>query len=145
MFELVTTRREAFAQPWIEDCQWLDRLATQSGKTLLGAEAAQISAVTGWLAGRDDVDPSRIAVVGGREALAAAAIDSRLHVVGDVEHAHGQVLGVDPAAQVHYTAGVVCDESARACFEDVLELAGKNVLGYLRARDRCGAAEAAAY
>lgn len=79
VFELVTARREAFAQPWIEDRQWLDRLATQTGRTLLGAEVAQISSVATYLAGRDDVDPARIAVAGEHEAVAAAAADARLH------------------------------------------------------------------
>ena len=87
VFELVTARREAFAQPWIEDRQWLDRLATQTGRTLLGADAAQVSAVAGFLAGLDDVDPARIAVAGGREAVAAAALDPRLHALAEIDDA----------------------------------------------------------
>jgi cephalosporin-C deacetylase-like acetyl esterase len=125
VFELVTARREAFAQPWIEDRQWLDRLATQTGRTLLGAEAAQVSAVAGWLAGLDDVDPARIAVAGGREAIAAAAIDPRLHVLSDVEPAPlwtlpqdlsiwRQARGFDWPAIAGWTAGLQVNGGAGA-------------------------------
>lgn len=84
VFHLVTARREAFAQPWIEDRQWLDRLATQTGRTLLGAEAAQVNEVAGFLTELADVDASRIAVAGGREAV-SAAIGRGLYRLAEIE------------------------------------------------------------
>jgi cephalosporin-C deacetylase-like acetyl esterase len=85
VFELITAKREPFAQPWIEDRQWLDRLATQTGRTLLGADAAQVSEVAKFLETLDDVDPSRIAVAGGREAVAAAAVNPKLQLLATLD------------------------------------------------------------
>jgi dienelactone hydrolase len=77
------TRRRAFSQPWLEDRQWLMRLAYQTGRHIIGAEVQQVLLAREWLAGRDDV--SRAGVwgkgQGGLTALLAGALDSHLEPV----------------------------------------------------------------
>ena len=65
--------------------EWLWRLATQVGQTLLGAGVRTISALAADLAARWPVDPARVAVVGlgdsGLLALLAAVGDERFRLV----------------------------------------------------------------
>jgi len=65
--------------------EWLWRLATQVGQTLLGADAHLISAVADRLTARWPIDPARMALVGlgagGLPALLAAARDERFRLV----------------------------------------------------------------
>lgn len=74
-------QRRAFCQPWLEDRQWLVRLAYQTGRHLIGGEVLQVLNVAGYLATLPNVDAKRIAVAGsgqgGFTALLAAALDSR--------------------------------------------------------------------
>jgi dienelactone hydrolase len=79
------TQRRAFSQPWLEDRQWLVRLAYQTGRHLTGSEVLQALAVRDWLAARENVDSARIAVAGsgqgGMTALFAGALDERFAAV----------------------------------------------------------------
>lgn len=68
---------------------------------------ADVAAALDWLAGRDEVDPDRIAALGlsmgGEEALAAAGADRRIRAVvaegasgrGGADHAHFGYTGVE--------------------------------------------------
>ncbi|MBM3795933.1 MAG: hypothetical protein FJW31_18175, partial [Acidobacteria bacterium] len=77
------TQRRAFSQPWLEDRQWLMRLAYQTGRHLIGVEAQQVMLARQWLAGRGGV--KRIGVwgkgQGGLTALIAGALDVQLDPV----------------------------------------------------------------
>ena len=65
--------------------EWLWRLATQVGQTLLGADVRAISAIAADLVARWPIDPARVAVVGlgdsGLLALLAAVRDERFRLV----------------------------------------------------------------
>ncbi len=65
--------------------EWLWRLATQIGQTLLGADARAISATAEDLLARWPIDPARVAVIGlgdsGLLALLAAVRDERFRLV----------------------------------------------------------------
>ncbi|HUQ90160.1 MAG TPA: prolyl oligopeptidase family serine peptidase [Bryobacteraceae bacterium] len=76
------TQRRAFSQPWLEDRMWLQRLAYQTGRHIIGAELLQIQSIVTFLQTLTHVDPKRIGIAGsgqgGLTALFAAALDERL-------------------------------------------------------------------
>jgi hypothetical protein len=79
------TERRTFSNPWLEDRQWLVRLAYQTGRHLIGSEVLQVVAAREWLATRENVDGRRIAVAGAGQgamtALFAGALDERFAAV----------------------------------------------------------------
>lgn len=82
------TRRAAFSQPWLEDRQWLVRLAYQTGRHLIGSEVQQVMLAREWLAQRPGV--SRVSVYGagqgGLTALLAGAFDAHFASVSTVRY-----------------------------------------------------------
>ena len=74
------TERRAFSQPWLEDRQWLMRLAYQTGRHLIGIEAQQVMLARQWLAARSGV--TQVGVwgrgQGGLTALVAGVLDTKL-------------------------------------------------------------------
>ncbi len=85
VFAPFLVQRRTFCQPWLEDRQWLMRLAYQTGRHLIGGEVLQVLNVGQYLAGLPNVDSKRIGLAGtgqgGFTALLAAALDSRFAAV----------------------------------------------------------------
>jgi len=73
--------RRALGQPWIDDRQFLFRLACQTGRHIIGSEVMQVLSAADFLAARPSVDTARISLAGrGQGALTArlaAAADPR--------------------------------------------------------------------
>lgn len=74
------TQRRAFSQPWLEDRQWLMRLAYQTGRHIIGAEVQQVLLAREWLAARENVGSVGVwgKGQGGMTALLAGALEPRL-------------------------------------------------------------------
>jgi dienelactone hydrolase len=78
------TQRRAFSQVWLEDRQWLMRLAYQTGRHIIGSEVQQILAAADWLRTRPNVEGG--ITIGGlgdgaQLAMLAAALDNRFDAV----------------------------------------------------------------
>jgi dienelactone hydrolase len=69
----------------VTDRARLDRLATLMGRSLIGLELCNLRSLVDWLLTRPEVDGDRIGVYGisqgGRTALFAAAIDTRIRAI----------------------------------------------------------------
>jgi len=78
------TQRRVFSQPWINDRSWLNRMAYQTARHLIGAEVGQTLAALDVLCTRPEVDRERLGLAGydqgGLTALYAAALDERARV-----------------------------------------------------------------
>ncbi len=81
----IFVQRRKFAQPWLEDRQWLMRLAYQTGRHIIGAEVQQVLSAADFLASLANVDPKHVSLLGEGQgaltALLAAALDKRFHRV----------------------------------------------------------------
>lgn len=77
------TGRRAFSQPWLEDRQWLMRLAYQTGRHIIGSEVQQVILARQWLAQWPDV--ASVSVwgegQGGMTALLAGILDPQFESV----------------------------------------------------------------
>lgn len=86
------TQRRAFGQVWLEDRQWLMRLAYQTGRHVIGSEVQQVLAAADWLRSRPNVD-GRMWVAGigqgAQTAMLAAALDNRFDAVFTRDNAKG--------------------------------------------------------
>jgi dienelactone hydrolase len=81
----IFVERGKFGQPWLEDRQWLMRLAYQTGRHIVGAEVLQVLSAADFLSSLPNVDPKRIVLAGDGQgaltALLARALDNRFHSV----------------------------------------------------------------
>jgi dienelactone hydrolase len=79
------TQRRTFSNPWLEDRQWLVRLAYQTGRHLIGTEVLQVMAAREWLSMRENIDAGKIAVAGfgqgAMTSLFAGALEERFAAV----------------------------------------------------------------
>ena len=75
----IFTRREALAQPYLDDRQWLFRLATQTGHHLLGAEVVELTSAANYLQSIHPATPITLIGIGDGSLAAklAATIDTR--------------------------------------------------------------------
>jgi len=84
-FAPVFVRRRSFGQVWLEDRQWLMRLAYQTGRHIIGSEVLQASSAADFLLTRANVDRARLTIAGhgqgGLTATFAAALDDRFTAV----------------------------------------------------------------
>jgi dienelactone hydrolase len=84
VFVPLFTPRRTFSQVWLEDRDWLKRLAYQTGRHIVGSEVQQVIAAADWLRTLPNVDgPMYVGGVGqgGMTAILAAALDSRFTAV----------------------------------------------------------------
>ena len=85
VFVPLFTQRRAFSQVWLEDRDWLKRLAYQTGRHIVGSEVQQVLAAADWMRTLPNVDAESIYLAGtgqgGLTAIFAAALDERFRGV----------------------------------------------------------------
>ena len=82
VFAPLFTERRKFSQPWLDDREWLFRLAYQTGRHIIGTEVQQVISAVDMLSALPSADPSRISVEGRGEGAStaryAALLDARI-------------------------------------------------------------------